>query len=401
MRPARASRLLGYEVSRADAEGAFERLRMQHRVVEGSPEASAAAEVGAEVEVEVEVEVPGYRVDIEHEVDLIEEVARLLGYDRVGTHVPSTGQAGGAPAGYRFRQRAIEGLVRSGLSEVRLMTFASADDLAMTGQTDAVPVANPLQADERFLRTSLLPGLVHAAARNQAQGVTEVAIFEAGTVFRLDGEHVVEHQHAAFTLSGQAGEHWDARSRSFDALDATGALGSLMTDLGVHDWKLGDPPGPPFHPGRSATVLASGIAVGVVGELHPRVARDHDVVGRLAACELSLDALIAGIDQGSVIVRDLPRYPPVRRDLAFVLPEGVPAGDVLTGIEEAAGELFARCVLFDVYRGDPLPPGTKSLAFAVDLRAADRTLTGEETEPIVEAIVERLRSEFDAELRSG
>jgi phenylalanyl-tRNA synthetase beta chain len=389
MRPQRASRLLGYEVARSEAEGVFERLRMTHRVTGDAPEAS------------IEVEVPGYRVDIEHEVDLIEEVARLLGYDRIGTHVPSTGQPGGAPAGYRFRRRAIQGLVRSGLYEVRLMTFASSDDLAMTGDTDAVPVANPLQADEGFMRTSLLPGLVHAVARNQAQGVTETPIFEAGTVFRLDGENVVERQHVAFALSGQAGEHWDSRVRSFDALDATGVLGSLMTDLGVRDWGLGDPPGHPFHPGRSASVLAAGVPVGIVGEVHPRVARDHDVVGRLAVCELILDPLIAGVDEGSVVVRDVPRYPPVRRDLAFVLPEEVAAGDVVAAIEEAAGELFARSMLFDVYRGDPLPPGAKSLAFAIDLRASDRTLTGAETEPVVTAIVERLRREFGAELRSG
>jgi phenylalanyl-tRNA synthetase beta chain len=388
MRASRASRLLGYEVSVPDADGAFDRLRVQHRP--GDP-----------AEDSVEVEVPGYRVDIEHEVDLIEEVARLLSYDRVGTHVPSTGQPGGAPAGYRFRQRALEALVSAGLDEVRLLTFASPDDLEMTGHTDAVPVANPLQADERFLRTRLLPGLVHAVARNQAQGVTQIPIFEAGTVFSLEDGQVVERQHVAFALAGQAEEHWDSESRSFDALDATGILGSLMTGLGVRDWSLGDSPGHPFHPGRSATVLVGEASVGVVGELHPRVARDRDVVGRLAACELHLDALLPASGGGSVVVRDVPRYPPVRRDLAFVVPEHVAAGDVSASIEEAAGELLARCLLFDVYRGEPLRPGTKSLAYAVDLRAVDRTLTGEETEPVVAAIVERLRDEFGAELRTG
>jgi phenylalanyl-tRNA synthetase beta chain len=148
-------------------------------------------------------------------------------------------------------------------------------------------------------------------------------------------------------------------------------------------------------------VLVGEASVGVVGELHPRVARDRDVVGRLAACELHLDALLPASGGGSVVVRDVPRYPPVRRDLAFVVPEPVAAGDVSASIEEAAGELFARCLLFDVYRGEPLRPGTKSLAYAVDLRAVDRTLTGEETEPVVAAIVERLRDEFGAELRTG
>jgi phenylalanyl-tRNA synthetase beta chain len=390
IRPSRASALLAYDVPRSDVEGVFDRLRMTH-------DASGGDDGDGE---RVDVEVPGYRVDIEHEVDLIEEVARVLGYDRIGTHVPPTGQAGGVPAGYRFRSRAVEALVRSGLCEVRLMTFASADDLAMTGHTDGVPVANPLQADDAFLRTRLLPGLVHAVARNQARGVPDMAIFETGTVFRLDGEEVVERQHVAFALAGMAGEHWDVEPRPFDALDATGVLEALLTTLAVRNRRLGDPPGMPFHPGRAATVLVGDAPVGVVGELHPRVARDRGVEGRIAACELVLDSLLP-VAAGSVVVTEPPRFPPVRRDLAFVVADDVAAGEVRAAIEGAAGDLLGRCVLFDVFRGAPLDRGTKSLAFAVELRALDRTLTREDTDPVVNAIVERVEREFEAKLRAG
>ena len=384
MRPARASALLGYEVTSDDAEGAFDRLRMVTRPAH--PDA-------------LEVEVPGFRVDIEREVDLIEEVARLLGYDRIGSTVPAIPQAGGVPAGYAFRARVRDAFVRAGLREVRLMPFASAEELATTGDDEPVPIANPLQSDEGFLRTRLLPGLIRAVGRNRTWGVPDVALFEAGIVFRLDDE-VAERQHVAFALAGSPREGWYAASRPYDAFDATGVVTAVLADLGVRGWRLAEPPGAPFHPGRSSTVWVDGSRVGAVGELHPGTAAALGVEGRVAAGELHLDRLVVLAD-GSTTVVDVPRFPPVRRDLAFIVPEGAAAGDVQAALEEAAGELLARCVLFDVFRGDPLPQGTKSLAFAVDLRASDRTLTREESEPVVAAIVERLRSSFGAELRAG
>jgi phenylalanyl-tRNA synthetase beta chain len=386
MRPTRASALLSYPVTPTDAAGAFDRLRMKQRPSTDGDE--------------LEVEVPGYRVDIEVEVDLIEEVARLLGYDRIGTHVPSTGQAGGMPQAYRFRMRAVDALVRCGLREVRLMTFASDADLLWGGDTVAVPVTNPLQADEGSLRTRILPGLVNVVARNQARGTGQVAIFEAGTVFELEGDQVVERQHVAFTITGQADEGWHAEARPFDALDATGVLGSMMIELGVHDWKLGAAAGFPFHPGRSAIVLVNDAPAGVVGEAHPRASRQHEVLGRLAVGELVLDTLMTAAS-APVVVRDVPRFPPVRRDLAFVVADDIAAAAVQAVIEEAAGDLLDRCLLFDVFRGPPLTPGTKSLAFAIDLRATDRTLTGGESDPILAAIVERVEGAFEAELRAG
>jgi phenylalanyl-tRNA synthetase beta chain len=327
-------------------------------------------------------------------------VARLLGYDRIGSNVAATGQAGGAAPGYRFRGRAVDAMVRSGLREARLLTFASRDDLDWSVDTEPVPVTNPLQTDEGYLRTRLLPGLAHAVARNLAHGVHTVAIFEAGTVFRLEGDAVVERQHLAFTLAGQAHHEWHAEARPFDAFDATGVLTATMAELGVGSWKLGAPAGHPFHPGRSAEVSAGGSRVGVVGELHPRLARSLEVEGRIAACELELDALMSAA-VSTLTVQDLPRFPPVRRDLAFVVADDVAAAIVQAAIEDAAGDLLGSCVLFDVFRGPPLEPGTKSLAFSIDIRAGDRTLTREESDAVVEGIVERLGRDLHAELRTG
>ena len=382
MRPSRASMLLAYPVSEIDAQTVFDRLGMAHRL-DGD---------------RIEVEVPGYRVDIDREVDLIEEVARIQGYDRIGSSVPSAGQAGGTPAPYAFRMRLREALVRAGLREVTLLSFASEEDLALTGDTDAIAVANPLQSDEGFLRTRLTPGLLHAVARNLARGAETVAIFETGTVFRA-GDPVQERPKVAFALAGPAGRGWAAEDRVLDVLDAKGALEALMAEVGVGDWALGDPLAGPFHPGRSAFVLVRGERAGVLGELHPRTIEVLELEGRVAVVELEVEALMAATEK-EFAFRDVPRFPPVRRDLAFVVPEDAPAGDVQAALEDAAGELLASCVLFDVFRGGTLPEGTKSFAFAVDLRAPDRTLTGEESEPVVGRIVGRLKRDFGAELRA-
>ncbi len=279
------------------------------------------------------------------------------------------------------------------------MSFASAADVSLTGDTDAVEVANPLQADEGFLRTRLTPGLLHAVARNQARGTETVAIFETGTVFGL-GDPVGERAKVALALAGPGGRHWASEERELDVIDAKGAIAALMDSLGIVDWSLGSSPGDPFHPGRSALISVGSTVAGVLGEIHPRRTAALEITGRVAVAELEMAALFAE-SPDSLTVADVPRFPPVRRDLAFVVAEEVRAGDVAAEIAAVAGDLLGTCALFDVFRGGQIPEGSKSLAFALDLRSPDRTLTREETDPVVERIQERMSSAFGARLRRG
>ena len=383
VRPARASALLGYRVTAEEARAVFATLAMSHR-----DDADAIA-----------VEIPGYRVDIEHEVDLIEEIVRVQGYERVGSTRPRVGQAGGVPSAYATARLAKDALVRAGLREIRPVPFADHDDLALFGDTDAIALANPLRKEEGSLRTRLTPGLLRAAARAQALGGRRVALFEVGTTFRLDSPFT-EHRKAGFVLVGPASEGWPGEGRALDILDAKGVLARLFAELGVRSWSLGEVPDGPFHPGRSATVLAGGRSVGVVGEIHPAVAASMELDGRVAVGVVGLTSIAAAAEPGFSF-RDPPRFPPLRRDLAFVVAEDVAAGGVQAAIVESAGELAEDCVLFDVYRGPGLPDGTKSLAFSLDLRATDRTLTDEEAAPVVARVAEHLRSLLGAELRAG
>jgi phenylalanyl-tRNA synthetase beta chain len=382
MRSARATALLGYPVTPADAAAVFDALRMTHR--EGSDL--------------VEVEVPGYRVDIEREVDLIEEVVRIQGYERVGATIPRSPEPGGLPESYAFARRVRDALVRIGLRQAVPLPFVSEDDLALMGDADAIPLANPLRAEEAWLRRRVLPGLLRTAARNQRWGTGSVSIFEVGTVFR-SADPVEERRQVGIVLCGAAGEGWAAEDREYDVLDVRGVVEALFDDLGVEGWTLGEPPGAPFHPGRSARIQLEDRSIGLLGELHPREAASLDLEGRVAIAELEMEPLRAAASRAFDLI-EVPRFPPVRRDLAFVVADDVPAGTAHAALEAAAGALLDRAVLFDVFRGGAVPEGRKSLAFALEFRAPDRTLTDEEVEPAIAAIVDRLRADLGAELRA-
>nr|MBA3738719.1 phenylalanine--tRNA ligase subunit beta [Actinomycetota bacterium] len=257
---------------------------------------------------------------------------------------------------------------------------------------------NPLRAEEAWLRTRVLPGLLHTTARNQRWGTGSVAIFEVGTVFR-SADPVEERRQVGLVLCGAAGEGWTADDRGFDVLDARGVIEALFEEFGVDGWTLGDMLAEPFHPGRSARITLDGRPVGLIGELHPRRASSLEIKGRVAVAELELEPLRAAASRDFRLV-EVPRFPPIRRDLAFVIDDDVPAGIVQATLDAAGGELLDRSVLFDVFRGGAVPEGRKSLAFALEFRVLDRTLTDEEVEPFVRAIVDRLRAELGAELRA-
>jgi phenylalanyl-tRNA synthetase beta chain len=384
VRPSRASKLLGDEVSSDEARSVFDRLGMAH---EGAADS-------------ITVEVPGYRVDIEREVDLIEEIARVRGYDRVESSLPAVRGAGSLPESYAFLGRVRDAARRAGLREIVSPSFSSAEALDLTGDRDAVVVANPLTADEGYLRARLLPGVLGAVASNQARGATTVCLFEVGSAFRLDEGEPRERDVLAFALAGPASETWAEPERPLDFFDAKGALEAILRDLGIPGWAVGDTvPGDLLHPGRSAFVQIGGQRVGVLGELHPGAAERLGLGGRVAVAELEVEELRSASRADAAAV-SVSRFPPVRRDLAFIVERSTPAAAVLAAITDAGGELLDGGRLFDVYVGDAVPEGSKSLAFAVDFRAPDRTLTDDEVEPVIDAIVRRIEADFAGVLRS-
>jgi phenylalanyl-tRNA synthetase beta chain len=383
VRPARASLVLGHEISASDVAEALGRIGISSEKQDGA----------------VVAEAPSFRPDLQREEDLIEEVARVQGYETIRSTLPGIRRVGELDPSHDFRRRSRQALVRAGLREALSLSFASRADLELMGHDAAVAVANPPSADEPYLRRSIVPKLLQALARTMARGARSVTLFEIGHVFH-PADPVDEREVVTVALAGLADEGLYSESRTFDFFDGKGALEALLSGLAVDDWRLTDASGRPLHPARSATVEIGGEAAGVIGELHPRIAQRLDLPARVAIFELDVASLARNAPRRTTY-RDIPRYPPIRRDLAFILDASTPAADVRSALEQAGGELVGSVLLFDVFEGPPLSEGQRSLAFSIDFRAADRTLTDQEADRAVAAMVERLSRDFGAQLRTG
>ena len=346
--------------------------------------------------------IPGYRPDLRREIDLIEEVGRLRGYERIPSILPGARQVGGLTREQLVRGRVREIMTGAGLYEVKSNSFLSEADLAIYdgAAPPAIRVANPLSEEAPYVRVSMLPGLVAALARNVAYGASFVRLFEIGKVAVAGPDGPVEQERVTAILAGQPETIWLGREGQVDFYDAKGVLEVLLEGLGVRGWAPGEALGSPFHPARSAAVVLDGQPAGSVGELHPSLALERGRFERIAIVDVSLTALAEAAAM-QLQYRTVSRFPPVRRDLAFELDAPIPAADVEATIRAAAGRDLESCRLFDVFQGDPLPPGRRSLAFAVAFRSPDRTLTDAEADELVGAIAVRVRDRLGGDLRAG
>ncbi len=351
---------------------------------------------------------PTWRPDLTTAEDLVEEVARIHGYERIPSVVPTPPGGAGLTHAQRVRRLVADVLAGQGLSEVWSAPFVGADRYAALGlDVDAevartVRLANPLSDEQPLMRTRLLATMVDALRRNVARGARDVGLFELGLVVALDGpqrsaptEDVGIHpsdetlaairaavppqpRHVGLLLAGdRARAGWWGDGRPADVADAVELARTVGEALGLALEVSADAV-PPFHPGRCARVaLADGTVVGHVGELHPKVVAALGLPARTVAGELDLDVLTVA-SEATVQARTLTTFPMAQSDVAVVVDESVPADAVQRSLRDGAGPDLEALTLFDVYRGDQVGEGRKSLAYRLTFRAPDRTLTTDE-----------------------
>lgn len=355
----------------------------------------------------VEVEVPSFRRDLAREIDLIEEVARLHGYDAIATSLPQVRLEAAPPTSHQSLARQLrEWLVGCGYTEVIHYSFMNADDLnrlqlaADDVLRQTLPLRNPLNKEMGVLRTTLVPSLLRTIALNLNRDMQDLMLFEFSKVFRSgSGPLPQEPWLLGLAVTGQVGEqHWSQPGRPLDFYDLAGVLELLAQRLHLHGLTFVAAPVPYCHPGKSALVTLGIEPIGVIGELHPAVSAAFDLEQTVSLAEVDFDRFIR---QGAQLPRyqPLPRFPSVTRDLSIIVETAVEAGRILAFIQTYQPELIRAVHLFDVYAGTPVPAGKKSLTFALIYRSDDRTLTDAEVHVIHGRVVEHLRQQFGAQLR--
>lgn len=349
------------------------------------------------------VTIPTRRPDIRAPIDLVEEIARLHGFDAIPDSVP---QGPGGGLSYREQRLRLTRniMVGAGFHQLIGFSFIGTKDLANLGldiegqQRNVVTISNPLNETEGILRTTLLPGLLRAASVNLARRNDTSRLYEIGKVFLDKGGKLPDQpDRLAFVLAGERPTTWFGAGTSFDFIDGTGTWDLLCDKLGLQDAGVAESSRAPFHPGRCANVMLGEIVVGTVGEIHPTVADAFGLAGRVVAAEFDIDGLIA--EQPAWQFIQPSAFPPVVFDLAFALDLSVPSADVVRAVFSSAGELAENVSVFDVFSGESLGDDRKSIAVRIRLRAADRTLTDEEVAPILKRIADEVESVTGGELR--
>ena len=345
------------------------------------------------------VTVPPYRYrDLEREIDLIEEVARLYGYDNFCETLPTQSAAGYLPP-EQLAVRSIRGALRgAGLTE--LMHYS----LVKQREANQIAIANPLFVEYSALRTELLTGLIDAFQYNLEQGNGVLNGFEIGHLFWKEEEKYQEAEAIAGIISNGS-KSWvrGGKEQPLSWFEAKGILEQVFERLYLAVEYKPDSKNSLLHPGRTASLWLQGKSLGVFGQLHPQLRQERELLDEVYVFQLDLGVLVSVMTQGNILKRKFSSYstfPPADRDIAFFVPVAVSVDEIKQVISQAAGKLLESIELFDEYRGDNVPDGKRSLAFRLIYRVGDRTLTDGDVDPVQQKVRDALVDRLKVNLRS-
>jgi phenylalanyl-tRNA synthetase beta chain len=396
LRPERANKLLGTGLEPGQIAQFLERIGIELDHIDDE---------------KIKGMVPTYRLDLKEEVDLVEEIARLYGFPNIPTQVPRAGIATSAPEpsqGLVDRIRNI--LLSQGMTEVISYSFMSPEEIEALGlgnndpRMQMVSVQNPLSDDQSVMRTSIIPSLMGTVARNQARRNMDLGLFEIGTVFyaKGTGELPLEEQRIVALCTGTRYlESWSWPREQVDLFDLKGVLQGLLQALGISGWKtvLETPDSPFYLPGASAGIVCGENSVlGSFGQIDPNVLEFWDIDGPVFVFELSFNALETAVSQ-KLKFTPLARYPAVERDIAVIVPDRLSAQDLLEYISGQAPDFLEEVRIFDIYRGKPVPRGSKSIGMRFTYRALDHTLSDREVSEVHDPMVRSVLQSYKAKLR--
>lgn len=419
LRPERVDLILGEQIPAGETKSILERLGCRVELVSWDGDDADLAAVDGELET-LMVTVPTFRTDLQREIDLIEEVARIHGVDRLLPTMPPRRGRGGLTRGQRLVREAEDLLRGAGLSEVITYTFIDPSWLPLLRlaegdeRLDAIPLSNPLSVDQSVMRTMMLPGLLATAARNRTVREDRIHLFEIGKTYHpavdlarmsaATGREALsvlpqEVRRASVLLSGEWGEEsWAGTPVPTDFYLAKGLADRLCRALGVN--ATYQPAAEPFlHPGKSAWIDCPQGRLGWVGEVHPLVLKAFELPAGAIAVELDLDLLVVAAEAVPIFT-DLLTYPAVEQDLALVVSRDRAAQEVVDAVRRAAGPLLADVRVFDVYEGSQIDEGKRSLALRLVFRSEERTLSEAEVNEVRERLLPALRDDLGAELRA-
>ena len=380
-----------------------------------SPERMKSCLEDLELDVSVEKEEnflvipPSFRGDLEREIDLIEEIARMDGYENIPITLP-TGSASleRREKGFLVAKKAMEVLIHHGFHEVITYGFTTPGSIAPLNLSPddvrrrQLPLLNPLTEDFSVMRTSLIPGLLEVVHHNFSRKNLNLKIFELKKVFfPLEGEKLPrEVKHLAGVATGLYQEpHWEASPRPVDFYDVKGGIEDLLDTLRIRDIRFAHAEEVPYlHPGNGARIQAGQEVLGVLGELHPQVASHYEIQGKAYLFELDFEAVVklAGEERR---FESLPKFPAVYRDLSLVVEEALEVGVIAETLWGSRQPYLDEVHLFDVYRGASIPEDRKGVTYRIRYQASDRTLTDEEVNQIHQKIVVLLEEIFHVTLR--